>query len=95
MHIDDEQVRRIAALAGIGLGDDEAGQYIDDLESILTLVDRMQAVTTEGIEPLAHPLDMTQRIRPDRVTEPDRRDQYQAGAPRVENGLYLVPRVIE
>ena len=95
MHIDDEQVRRIAALARIGLGDDEAGQYIDDLESILTLVDRMQAVTTEGIEPLAHPLDMTQRLRPDRVTEPDQRDQYQAGAPRVENGLYLVPRVIE
>lgn len=95
MHIDADQVRRIAALARIGLADGEADGYITDLESILTLVDRMQAVDTDGVAPLAHPLEVGQRLRPDAVTEADRRDALQAAAPKVEDGLFIVPRVIE
>jgi aspartyl-tRNA(Asn)/glutamyl-tRNA(Gln) amidotransferase subunit C len=95
MHIDAEQVRRIADLARIDLADGEADGYIDDLEAILTLVDRMQAVATDGIEPLAHPLEVGQRLRPDAVSEADRREALQAGAPQVEGGFFVVPRVIE
>ncbi len=65
------------------------------MNSILGLVDQMQAVDTSGIEPLAHPLEASQRLRPDQVTESNQRDRYQAIAPATENGLYLVPKVIE
>ncbi len=95
MHIDREQVRRIAHLARIGLADDEAERYIGDLEAILSMVDRMQSVDTSGIEPLAHPIAVRQRLRPDVVTEPDRRDAFQADAPATAEGFYLVPRVVE
>ncbi|MCC5886815.1 MAG: Asp-tRNA(Asn)/Glu-tRNA(Gln) amidotransferase subunit GatC [Gammaproteobacteria bacterium] len=95
MAIDAEQVRRIAHLARIGLAADEADRYIDDLESILTMVERMHAVDTSGVTPLAHPIDVSQPLRPDRVTESDQRDAYQADAPAVANGFYLVPRVVE
>ncbi|MCC5873981.1 MAG: Asp-tRNA(Asn)/Glu-tRNA(Gln) amidotransferase subunit GatC [Gammaproteobacteria bacterium] len=95
MAIDAEQVRRIAHLARIGLAADEADRYIGDLESILTMVERMHGVTTAGVAPLAHPIDVGQPLRPDRVTETDQRDAYQADAPAVANGFYLVPRVVE
>lgn len=95
MTIDAEQVRRIAYLARIGLAADEAERYIGDLEAILTMVERMQVVTTAGVEPLAHPIDVTQRLRPDVVTEADQRDAYQADAPATADGFYLVPRVVE
>jgi aspartyl-tRNA(Asn)/glutamyl-tRNA(Gln) amidotransferase subunit C len=55
----------------------------------------MNAVDTKGVEPMAHPLHMAQRLRPDAVTEPNRREDFQAGAPATEDGLYLVPKVIE
>ncbi|MEG7168327.1 Asp-tRNA(Asn)/Glu-tRNA(Gln) amidotransferase subunit GatC, partial [Pseudomonas aeruginosa] len=61
----------------------------------LGLIDQMQAVDTSGVEPLAHPLEATQRLRPDAVTETDHRDAYQTIAPAVEEGMYLVPKVIE
>lgn len=95
MHIDAERVRQIAYLARIGLAEGEADQYISELESILTMVDRMQAVDTASVEPLAHPLEMSQRLRPDAVTESDQRDRFQAGAPATADGFYLVPRVVE
>ncbi len=95
MAIDAEQVRRIAHLARIGLAADEADRYIGDLESILTMVERMHAVNTAGVQPLAHPIDVTQRLRPDVVTEADQRESYQSDAPAVANGFYLVPRVVE
>lgn len=95
MHIDVDQVRRIAELARLGLADGEAEARIADLESILDMVDRMQTVDTDGVEPLAHPLELTQRLRPDAVTETDQRTLLQAGAPQVRGGLYLVPRVLE
>ena len=95
MHIDADRVRRIADLARIALADGEAEARIEDLEAILTMVDRMQALPTDGVEPLSHPLDDAQRLRPDVVTEADRREAYQAGAPQVEDGYFVVPRVIE
>ncbi|WP_134604273.1 Asp-tRNA(Asn)/Glu-tRNA(Gln) amidotransferase subunit GatC, partial [Pseudomonas aeruginosa] len=67
----------------------------EPLNNILGLIDQMQAVDTSGVEPLAHPLEATQRLRPDAVTETDHRDAYQTIAPAVEEGLYLVPKVIE
>ena len=90
-----EQVRQIAYLARIGIGDEDAERYADDLSSILDFVAQMNAVDTEAIEPMAHPLDLPQRLRPDEVTEEDQREKFQAIAPAVENGLYLVPKVIE
>ena len=59
------------------------------------MVDQLQAVDTHNLEPMANPLDATQRLRPDKVTQSNRRDAFQAIAPAVENGLYLVPKVIE
>ncbi|AIS16562.1 MULTISPECIES: Asp-tRNA(Asn)/Glu-tRNA(Gln) amidotransferase subunit GatC [Pseudomonas] len=88
-------VEKIAHLARLGLNDADLPRTIEALNSILGLVDQMQAVDTRGIEPLAHPLEASQRLRADQVTERNQRDAYQAIAPAVENGLYLVPKVIE
>jgi len=88
-------VEKIAHLARLGLNEGELPRTTDALNSILGLVDQMQAVDTRGIEPLAHPLEASQRLRPDQVTESNQRDSYQAIAPATENGLYLVPKVIE
>jgi aspartyl-tRNA(Asn)/glutamyl-tRNA(Gln) amidotransferase subunit C len=88
-------VEKIAHLARLGLNDGELPRITDALNSILGLVDQMQAVDTTGIEPLAHPLEASQRLRPDQVTESNQREAYQAIAPSTESGLYLVPKVIE
>ena len=69
--------------------------YTENLSSILNLVDEMQQIDTDGVEPLAHPLDAVQRLRADEVTELNQRDKLQAVAPAVEEGLFLVPKVIE
>jgi aspartyl-tRNA(Asn)/glutamyl-tRNA(Gln) amidotransferase subunit C len=94
-----EQVQRIALLARIAVSPEEAAGVTDRLNQVLGLIDQLQAVDTRGIEPMAHALDaelaVRQRLRPDAVTEPDRRDDFQAIAPAVEGGLYLVPKVIE
>ncbi len=90
-----EEVRRIARLARIEVGDDEIEHLRGELNGILAMVDAMQAVDTQGIEPMAHPQDARQRLREDRVTESDRRSLNQSVAPAVEDGLYLVPKVIE
>ncbi|MBD8592685.1 MULTISPECIES: Asp-tRNA(Asn)/Glu-tRNA(Gln) amidotransferase subunit GatC [unclassified Pseudomonas] len=88
-------VEKIAHLARLGLNEADMPRTIEALNSILGLVDQMQAVDTSGIEPLAHPLEASQRLRADQVTERNQREAYQAIAPAVENGLYLVPKVIE
>ncbi|MDZ5603378.1 Asp-tRNA(Asn)/Glu-tRNA(Gln) amidotransferase subunit GatC [Pseudomonas sp. RP23018S] len=88
-------VEKIAHLARLGLDEAELPRITDALNSILGLVDQMQSVDTDGIEPLAHPLEASQRLRPDQVTEQNQRERYQAIAPATENGLYLVPKVIE
>ena len=95
MALQRSDVEKIAHLARLGLNEGELPRTTDALNSILGLVDQMQAVDTTGVEPLAHPLETTQRLRPDQVTESTQRDRYQAVAPSTENGLYLVPKVID
>ncbi|WPO99235.1 Asp-tRNA(Asn)/Glu-tRNA(Gln) amidotransferase subunit GatC [Pseudomonas sp. HR96] len=95
MALDRSDVEKIAHLARLGLNEADLPRTTDALNSILGLVDLMQAVDTTGIEPLAHPLEASQRLRADQVTEHNNRDNYQAIAPKVENGLYLVPKVID
>ena len=95
MALDRYDVEKIAHLARLGLKDADIPRTTEALNSILGLIDQMQAVDTTGIEPLAHPLEASQRLRADVVTESNHREAYQSIAPAVENGLYLVPKVIE
>jgi aspartyl-tRNA(Asn)/glutamyl-tRNA(Gln) amidotransferase subunit C len=95
MSLSHDQVRRIARLARIAIRPEESEAVLESLNRVLGLVDEMRRVDTSGIEPMAHPLNAEQRLRPDVVSEPDRRDAYQSVAPAVEGGLYLVPKVIE
>lgn len=90
-----EDVKRVADLARIEVGDADLHTYTDELSRILDLVDEMNSSNTEQIMPLAHPGDAGLRLRADRVSELDQRDALQAVAPAVTDGLYLVPRVIE
>lgn len=95
MHLDQDGVAKVADLARIAVGADEIAALQASLENILTFVDQLEQADTEGVTPMAHPLDASQRLRADEVTEPDRRDAFQRIAPKVEAGLYLVPKVIE
>ena len=95
MALERSEVEKIAHLARLGLAEADLPRTTETLNNILGLIDRMQAVDTVGIEPLAHPLETTQRLRADVVTETNQREAFQAIAPAVEEGLYLVPRVIE
>jgi len=95
MALDRSDVEKIAHLARLGLNDADIPRTTEALNSILGLIDQMEAVDTTGIEPLAHPLEASQRLRADVVTESNHREAYQSIAPAVENGLYLVPKVIE
>lgn len=90
-----DQVQRIAHLARIEISEQEALTTQTHLNGIFQLIEQMQAVDTRGIEPMAHAQELSQRLREDTVTEPERRAAYQAVAPEVEAGLYLVPKVIE
>jgi len=90
-----EQIARIADLARLELSAAEAAEMQRQLNDILAMVDAMAAVDTTGVTPMSHPQEVTQRMREDRVTETDQRELFQSIAPAVEDGLYLVPRVIE
>jgi len=90
-----EEVRRIAELARIGISDAEARAVQAQLNDIFRLIGQMQEVDTDGIEPMTHAQGAALRLREDAVTERDQREQFQAVAPQVEAGLYLVPKVIE
>jgi len=90
-----QQVRRVAHLARIEVSDAEAERTLGHLNGIFTLIEEMQSVDTQGVEPMAHAQDLAQRLREDRVTEENRREAFQAVAPETEAGLYLVPKVIE
>ena len=90
-----DDVSRIARLARIEISPAEAERTCDQLNGILSFVEQLQAVDTENIEPMAHAVDVVQRLRPDMATEADQRDAFQAIAPETEAGLYLVPKVIE
>jgi aspartyl-tRNA(Asn)/glutamyl-tRNA(Gln) amidotransferase subunit C len=95
MSLQKEDVEKIAHLARLAIEETQVEEYARNLSDILTLVERMSAVNTDHVEPMAHPQDMQQRLRADAVTETDRREHFQAIAPQVEDGLYLVPKVIE
>lgn len=95
MSITPPEVMKIAHLARMSIHPDDIARYSHDLSGILELVTRMSQVDVQGIEPMAHPLEMKQRLRSDTVTEVNQRELLQAHAPAVENGLFLVPKVIE
>jgi aspartyl-tRNA(Asn)/glutamyl-tRNA(Gln) amidotransferase subunit C len=95
MALDKTAVAKIAHLARLEVAEAELDGYAAELSNILDLVEQMQEVDTSGVEPMAHPLHMKQRLRPDRATETDQRAHFQQHAPLTENGLYLVPKVIE
>ena len=95
MTFEPEAILNIAHLARLRLSQDEVRQYAGELSAILEFIEQMNAVDTGGVIPMAHPLDMIQPLRADIVTEPDRRAEYQASAPLVRDGLYIVPQVID
>ena len=95
MALDSDDVRTIAHLARIALDEEERGALATELNAVLGLVEELQAVDTDGVEPMAHPLDATLSLREDVVTESDAREALQKPAPEVEDGYFLVPRVIE
>ena len=95
MSLDKDQVQHIAMLARLRLADDEFAETVDKLSRIVDFVAQLSAAATDDVVPMAHPLDASQRLRPDQVTERDDRDHVQENAPLVQDGLYLVPKVIE
>jgi aspartyl-tRNA(Asn)/glutamyl-tRNA(Gln) amidotransferase subunit C len=95
MSLSTDDVKRIAHLARLEISEHEVQATLNQLSGILGLIEEMQAVDTSGIEPMSHSQDVTQRLREDAVTETDQRELFQSIAPAVENGLYLVPKVIE
>ena len=95
MSLSPEQVQQVAHLARLELKPEKTTLYATQLSNILAMVDQLTAANTQGVAPMAHPLELTQRLRPDVVTEPNLRETYQAHAPAVEEGLFLVPKVIE
>jgi aspartyl-tRNA(Asn)/glutamyl-tRNA(Gln) amidotransferase subunit C len=90
-----DDVKRIAHLARIEIEPHEAEQVLAQLTGIFRLIEEMQAVDTDGVEPMAHAQDVMLRMRDDAVTAADQRALFQSIAPQVESGLYLVPKVIE
>ena len=95
MDVTEEVVRDIAELAQIKVDDADIQQLAEGMQNILALADQMQAINTEGVEPVSNPLDASQRLRPDAITEKNQRELFQSIAPATEGGLYLVPRVVE
>jgi aspartyl-tRNA(Asn)/glutamyl-tRNA(Gln) amidotransferase subunit C len=95
MSLTADQIRQVAHLARLELDPGLVEKYARELSNILEMVGRLARADTAGVEPMAHPLDMSQRLRPDAVTEPDRRAELQAHAPAVKHGLYIVPKVLE
>jgi aspartyl-tRNA(Asn)/glutamyl-tRNA(Gln) amidotransferase subunit C len=95
MALDKSDVDKIAHLARINIEEKDTQAYLQNITSILDLVNQMQEVDTSNVEPLAHPMDAIQRLRADDVTEQNQRELLQSVAPAVEEGLFLVPKVID
>jgi aspartyl-tRNA(Asn)/glutamyl-tRNA(Gln) amidotransferase subunit C len=95
MALDAADIEKIAHLARLGINPEDVPEYSRNLSDILAFVEQLSAVDTTGVEPLAHPLEATQRLRADVVSESDERDNFQSVAPKTEAGLFLVPQVIE
>lgn len=95
MSLTNEDVRRIAELARIELQPAEIAPTLEQLNQVFAMIEKLKSVPTEGVVPMTHATDLVLRLRDDRVDEVDRREDYQAVAPAVQRGLYLVPKVIE
>lgn len=95
MSLKPEDVKRVAHLARIAIDEQDIAGYAKGLSEILALVEQMNSVDTEGVTPMAHPMETSQRLREDEVTEVDQRERFQRIAPLTQDGLYLVPKVIE
>lgn len=95
MTVHEDEIARLAELARIRIAPGQVPALTRRIGDILGMVEQLQAIDTEGVAPMTNPLDAVQRLRPDAVTEGNQREALQAIAPAVENGLYLVPRVIE
>jgi aspartyl-tRNA(Asn)/glutamyl-tRNA(Gln) amidotransferase subunit C len=95
MALDKRDVESIAHLARLAIGEADVPAYVENLSNILTLVEQMSSVDTRGVAPMAHPFEMVQRLREDVVSEQDQREHLQQHAPAVQDGLFLVPKVIE
>ena len=95
MSLDADDVKNIAHLARVDIDEKNIEGYANSLSSILGLVEKMNAVDTSGVQPMAHPMDVAQRLRADEVLEENQRENFQKIAPKTEDGLYLVPKVIE
>jgi aspartyl-tRNA(Asn)/glutamyl-tRNA(Gln) amidotransferase subunit C len=95
MSLSNDEVEKIAYLARLQIDAGDIAQYAQDLSGILALVEQMEVVDTTGVGPMAHPQDVTQRLRDDEVTETNQRDKFQKIAPLTESGLYLVPKVLD
>ncbi|MBF7683344.1 Asp-tRNA(Asn)/Glu-tRNA(Gln) amidotransferase subunit GatC [Acinetobacter sp. B5B] len=93
--LDAQTVSSIANLARLSLNDTQSQAYAQSLNKILDMMDTLKNINTEGVEPLKSPFDHPQPLRDDHISQSNHRDEYQAVAPNVEQGLYLVPRVIE
>jgi len=93
--LEKKDVEQIAHLARLGINEEDVPEYVTNLTNILALVEQMNSVDTENVTPMAHPTDAVQRLREDVVTETNQREHFQKIAPQVEDGLYLVPQVIE
>ncbi len=95
MSLDKDQVQHIAVLSRLKISDQEFDQTVDKLSRIVDFVDQLSQADTENVVPMAHPLNESQRLREDVVTEPNDRDHVQQNTASVEDGLYLVPKVLE
>ena len=95
MSLTANDVKKIAHLARLGIDQQQIEHYAQDLSNLLDLMTQMGQLDTQGVAPMAHPLDQVQRLRPDVVSETDQRQNFQTIAPQTEAGLYLVPKVIE
>lgn len=90
-----DEVKKIAYLARLGIDETDIDAYASDLSNMLDLMTQMGEANTDAVQPMAHPMDQMQRLRPDVVTESNQREHFQSIAPQVEAGLYLVPKVLD
>ena len=95
MEVTEAVVKNVAVLAQLELDPQEMNHLMAGMQRILDLAEQMQSIDTKGVEPVSNPLDATQQLRRDEVTEKNQRELYQSIAPATEDGLYLVPKVVE
>ena len=95
MSIERHEIEKLATLARIAIDDSTINEVTERLGSVLELVDQLQAADTSGVDPMSHPMQATQRLRDDEVNELNQREALQSTAPDTEDGLFLVPKVIE